>query len=107
LLVLGGETGTAILVYKVEPGAVDTPIGRNTGLAFAADNIAKVVDDIRKSLGEIVDLAESLDGIRAATFSDPEGNVFTLLSDQNLADEPVATEETQDEDERDDETNGE
>ena len=112
LLVLGGETGTAILVYKVEAGAVDTPIGRTTGLAFATDDITQAVDDIRRSLGEIVDLAEGLDGIRAATFSDPEGNVFTLLSEQNLADVPVAVEQAQDEDaeeeeeEEEEETNG-
>lgn len=88
LIVLGEDSGTAVLIYRVPPGNSNTPIGRMTGLAFLSRDPGEVLVRVRDHGGEVVDQVNNGDptnGVRAATFADPDGNQFTLLSETFLA----------------------
>lgn len=99
LLVLGAERGTAIMVYQVAPGNPNTPIGRTTGIAFVSADPGEVLSRVQKGGGEVIDKVQGSDptnGIRAATFSDPDSNEFVLLSETSLVEPKTDQDEDND-----------
>ena len=87
MIVLGGESGTAIMIYQVAQDNPNTPIGRNTGLSFVSADPGEVLVKVGEGGGEVLHKVEGTDptnGILAATFADPDGNSFVLLSETSL-----------------------
>ena len=96
LVVLGGETGTAIMIYQVAQDNPNTPIGRDTGLSFVSADPGEVLVEVQDGGGEVLHKVEGSDptnGILAATFADPDGNSFVLLSETSLVDAEGASDE--------------
>jgi catechol 2,3-dioxygenase-like lactoylglutathione lyase family enzyme len=102
LIVLGEETGTALFIYQVPEDSEKTPIGRDTGLALADPDPAAALVAIEKHGGLVLDRADapSSNGgepsLRAARFTDPEGNAFTLLSEAHLVEPQAPGEDEED-----------
>ena len=90
LLVLG-ESGTALMLYQVEPDNPTTPIGIRTGITLADPDPAAVLSRVTDSDERVIDQVDGPAGedgsspVIAATLSDPDGNLLTLLSESHLA----------------------
>ncbi|MCA9564604.1 MAG: hypothetical protein KC561_14000 [Myxococcales bacterium] len=86
LLVLDSGSATAILIYKAaDPSNPNTPVGRRTGLNFSSLSPAETLDQVEKSGGAVLDrLIQPSGVVSAGTFTDPDGNQFTLLDQTAL-----------------------
>ena len=80
LLVFGRPGRASLLVYQVPEGNAVTPIGRQTGIALSGALSGERLSGLVSAGGEILDTMKGAgDGLVAATVSDPEGNIMTLL----------------------------
>ena len=98
LIVLGGESGTAIMIYQVAQDNPNTPIGRDTGLSFVSAVPGEVLVKVKAGGGAVLHKVEGTDptnGILAATFADPDGNSFILLSETSLVDSSKSADDSE------------
>ena len=87
LLVFGEKGGTALMLYQVERGNPETPVGRLTSYTFGTNDLPGALEAIERSEGTVVDRIENPETgqLERVVFKDPERNTFAVADESVLS----------------------
>lgn len=87
MLVFGEPGGTALMLYQVQRGIPETPVGRLTPYTLGTDDLPAALAAIEKSEGTVVERATNPETgeLERVVFKDPERNTFAVVDEATLS----------------------